>query len=464
MNRPFRIACTLGTMTALSACMMGAYKQPAMPVPAQWPQQVAPIPSPVASTGNVDAALSWQALVRDEKLQALLTTALINNRDLRITVANIGQARAQYRGAQRDRLPNIAAGGSVKIEEPLQGGDSSENWVTSIGITSFEIDLFGRMASLNEAARQRYLASEAGAKAARIALVAELSLAYIQLAADQDLLRESEISLATAERSLQLVQSRKAAGLVSGLDVNQAAGLLASTEADRLAAMTQVAQDRNALDLLVGVPVASDQLPTGLAALDPAIIQPQPDLSSQMLLRRPDVVQAEAALKAGYADVAAARARFFPTISLTSALGSASTALSALFTNGAFSWDVKPSASFPIFGGGGRENFEASKARREGLIASYEKTIQTAFREVADALAGLETIDAQLAAQNRLVTASEQSFTLSDRRYRAGIDSYFTRLDAQRSLTTARKAAIRTRLTQIGYRIALYRAIAPEAH
>lgn len=437
----------------LAGCNMApAYVRPAPAVPATLPTGEAYAPT----QPGVQPGLAWTQLVSDPALRTVIERALANNRDLRAALANILSARAQYRVQRAAQLPTLSGDAGANVTR------QNDSYSADIGISAFEIDLFGRVRNLSEAALETYLATQEGARATRITLIAETATAYATLAADQALLAVSRQTLASAQRSLTLTQSLKGAGLSGGLDVYQAQTIVEQAASDVAANVTQVAQDRNALNLLVGAPIEDALLPASLDSLIAGVARVPAGLSSDMLLQRPDVLQAEHQLKAANADIGAARAAMFPKISLTSAIGVASSALSSLFTGDAFTWSASPSASLPIFGGPARGNLDYSKAQRDLALAQYEKAIQTAFREVADALARDGTIDAQQAAQRRLVTASQRAYDLSEQRYRSGIDTFLNTLVNQRSLYSARRSAIATDLALVSNRLLLYRVIAAD--
>ncbi|MCP1470256.1 multidrug efflux system outer membrane protein [Sphingobium sp. OAS761] len=441
----------------LSGCSMAPpYARTAPPVPASFPTGAA-YEVPQAS---VVAGLPWIQLVQDAKLRTIIARALADNRDLRATLAAVDSARAQYRVERSAQFPTLAATADATIQR--RNGERQESYGADIGISAFEIDLFGRVRSQTRSALESYLATQEGARAARISLVAETATAYATLAADQDLLALSRETLASARRTLDLNRSLNAAGLAGKLDVHQAETIVEQAGADVAAYVTQVAQDRNAIELLAGAPVEDALLPLSLESLMPGIASVPAGLSSDILLQRPDVLQAEHQLKAANADIGAARAAMFPRISLTAAIGVASSALSALFDGGSSLWSAAPSASLPIFGGANRANLDYSKAERDRYLAQYEGAIQTAFREVSDALAREGTIEGQQAAQRRLVTASRNAYDLADQRYRAGIDTFLATLTSQRSLYAARRSAIATDLALISNRITLYRVIAAD--
>ena len=443
----------LASVTALAACNLApTYERPVAPVPPAWPSG-ASYPAPVSAD---KAGLPWTALVGDQRLRAIIDRALTNNRDLRVTLSNLLAARAQYRIQRAAQLPTVTADTSATFSR--RNDQRQDSYSADIGFSAFEIDLFGRLRNLSESALQSYLATQEGARAARIALVAETASAYAVLAADQQLLDVARGTLASAERTLALTQSLNGVGLSGKLDVHQAETVVEQARSDVAASVTQVAQDRNALDLLAGSPVEDALLPLSLSSLIGSTAQVPAGTSSDVLLQRPDVLQAEHQLQAANADIGAARAAMFPRISLTSAIGVASSALSSLFTGNAFTWSASPSASLPIFGGV-RANVEFSKAQQQAAVASYEDAIQTAFREVADALARAGTIGEQRRAQRALVIANESAYALSEQRYRAGIDPFLTTLVSQRSLYLARRGAIATDLELLRNRVTLYRVI-----
>lgn len=444
----------LTSLLMLSACDFAPkYVRPAPPVPATPPTGEA---YSVAQPGT-GAGLPWNQLVQDDRLRTLITRALDNNRDLRATLANVQSARALYKVQRSAQLPTITTDAGATISR--RNGERQNNYSADLGFSAFEIDLFGRVRNLTRAALETYLATEEGARSARIALVAETASAYTTLAADRDLLAVSRDTLESARRSLALTQSLNTAGLVGKLDVHQAETIVEQSNADVAAAVTQVAQDRNAIDLLAGAPTEDALLPVSLNDLTAHIAQVPANLSSEVILARPDVLEAEHRLKAANADIGAARAAMFPRISLTSAIGVASTALSSLFSGDGFAWSAAPSATLPIFGGQVRGNIEYSKAQRDVALAQYEGAIQTAFREIADGLAREGTIDDEAAAQQRLVTASGRAYALAEQRYRAGIDTFLNTLTSQRTFYNARRSAISTQLILVNNRILLYRVI-----
>lgn len=438
---------------ALAGCDLAPhYARPASPIPAALPSGGV---YPTAT--DQPPGLAWNTLILDERLRPLIVRALADNRDLRQTVANVAAARAQYRGQRSALFPTLDTGASANVT----GGrrNTINSYSADVGFSAFQIDLFGRQRNLTRAAFEQYLATDAGARSVRITLVGDIANAWITYAADMDRLAVARDTTASASRSLAITSELDRAGLVSKLDVNEAQTVLSQAEADVEAYSTQVAQDRNALQLLVGSPIEDAALPASLAEIDRAIAVPPAGLSSTILVQRPDVIEAEHQLKAANANIGAARAAFLPTITLTSALGFASTALSSLFTGGAFGWSVSPSATLPIFGGTNVANLAYARAQQDFYLAGYERAIQAAFRDVSDALARRGTIDRQRIAQRRLVEASQQSVTLSTAQYRAGISSYLNTLTAQRQLYAARQSEVSTVLADLSNRVALYTAI-----
>ena len=467
-----RAARTLLPIAALLAgCSLEpAYRRPATPVPLASPSG----PAYAAPRDEGLPSLSWRALFVDPALQAIIGQALLNNRDLRVAAANVESARAQYRIQRAAQFPSVGIeggisrenGSSANVSGSSSGGTTSASGGTrtvyslGVGLASFELDLFGRLRSLSRAEFDQYLATAAGARTARLTLVAELADAYYQLAADRSALAVAGATVRNAQRLVTLTDKRREAGISSRIDLSQARTILATARADVASYTTQVAQDRNALELLVGAPVADALLPESIERVDGRFGAVPTGLSSTVLLRRPDVVQAELELMAANARIGAARAAFFPTISLTGSAGFASSALSALFSGGAFRWSAGPGLTLPIFDGGATSgNLAYAKAQRALAVAQYERAIQTAFREVADALARRGTIDAELAARQDNAAAALDNYRLSDARYRAGIADFLASLDAQRTLYAAQQSLAAARLLRADSLVELYRAI-----
>lgn len=442
--------------TVLAGCDMAPkYVRPGAAAPAQWPQGAAYDP---ARPG--EAGMPWRQLFADPRLQTVIERALANNQDLQASLANVAAARAQYHVERSYQLPTIAAGMDASITHGSNTNQlNSESYSADVGFSSFELDLFGRVKNQAKEALETYLSTESGYRSARLTLVANVATAYITLASDRDLLRLAEQTRDSAQRTVDLTGKLHDVGLKPGDDLASAQTVLEQANSDIASQTTLVAQDRNALELLVGGPVEDALLPISLAELEPKIAQVPAGLSSEVLLRRPDVVEAEHTLKSTYAQIGSARAAFFPQITLTSTLGLASTALSKLFDLDGLYGSTSGSASLPILGGTNKGNLEYSKAQRDSSLASYQYAIQTAFKEVADALARRGTITAQRTAQERLVQAGQKSYNIANDRYRAGTDTFLNALVAQRSLYDYQQTRIQTVLADLSNRVTVYSAI-----
>ncbi|WP_225008662.1 efflux transporter outer membrane subunit [Novosphingobium percolationis] len=456
------------SLLALSACNLAPkYVQPAAPVPPALPQGAA-YPALAPGDGAVDA-MGWQAFFTDSRLKAVIAQALAGNRDLRATVANVERARALYRVQRAGQFPTIgaSAGASVTHNSTASastgsnfGSGTTESYSASASVSAFELDLFGKRRNLTRAAFESYLASDEGRKSAQIALVAEVANAWLTHAATADALAVARETLASQEQSLRVNSRREANGVGTGLDVAQAQTQVDSARAAVADYETDLAQAKNALDLLAGAPVTAENLPMTLGAGDQVLTNLPVGLESAVLLRRPDVVQAEHLLKAANADIGVARAAFFPSISLTGLLGLASQSLSSLFSGDAFRWSASGTASQTLFDfGGNAANLAASKAARDAALASYEGAIQSAFREVADALARRGTIDAKVAAQTSLADNAAKAARISQSRFANGVASYLEPLDAQRTAYAARQALVAARLARASNMVELYRSL-----
>jgi len=445
---------------ALSACNLApTYATPESAVPATLPTGPAYAPA----SGEA-LRTSWRGLLTDPRLQTLIDRATADNRSLRQTLAQVQGAEALYRAQRAAPLPTLGAGLTSTFSEgqtagTTTGGGSTESHQASLSVTSFEIDLFGRLRNQTTSAFETYLASDAGARSARVALVAQTASAWLTLAADQDLLKLAEDTRASAQRSLELTQALHERQLVSRLDVVSAQQVVEQARADVADYTRQVAQDRNALALLVGGPVSDDLLPPSLRELETKVGAPSAGLSSAVLLERPDVIQAEHQLRAANADIGAARAALFPSLSLTAAAGLISPSLSSLFDGGQDYWSVSPTVSAPIFTPGARANVDYSKAQRDAAVAGYQLAVQTAFQEAADALARAGTIAEQRAAQDAQAAAATEALRLGEIRYRAGIDTYLTTLTSQRSAYTASQGALGVLLEDLLNRVTLYQVL-----
>jgi len=448
----------------MAGCTMEPrYRAPALPVPDQWP-----IPATtVADAGTAATAtrdIGWRDFFVDPRLQRLIASALTNNRDLRVAVLNIESARAQYRIQRSALMPQIDASASyTKEQEPAVDFGfpfTSSYYQIGVGITSFELDLFGRVRSLTHQALEQYLAQEQARRGAQLGLIAEVANAYLTLASDRELVRLAQQTLKSQESSFGLTRQQHEIGAASGLDLAQAQTTVEQARADAARYEGNVAQDVNALTLLVGAQIDPSWLPEGFDAKTMGIDALPAGLPSNVLLRRPDVLAAEFTLRAANANIGAARAAFFPDISLTADVGSASAALSGLFKSGTATWAFEPQATPPIFHGGALlGQLKVSNVNRSIALAQYEKAIQSGFREVADGLALTATLARQRTAQEALAGATSRAFELSQRRYKVGRDSYLVVLDSERSNYSAQQALITTRLAEQSNRVTLYEAL-----
>lgn len=460
MIRLHSIALAIPLLLGACASMAPADDTPASPVPAAWPAGAAY--GTATATDTTAAATPWRSVMRDARLQGVIALALDNSRDLRKTLASIEAARAQYRVQRAAQLPTVNANLDGSRAQTVSGGSTvrSQSVSATVGLSAYEVDLFGRLRSLTQVELETYLATEDAARSTRITLIGETANAWLTLAADQARLALATRTLESAERSMALVKRRMDAGVSSRVDLRSAETVYQQARADLAGHVTSVAQDRNALELLVGHPVDEGLLPTDLPADADWLADVPAGLSSDVLLSRPDVQQAEHTLKAANANIGAARAALFPSVSLTAAGGVASAALSSLFSGGATIWSIAPALSLPIFdGGAGRAKVAVAEAQRQLQLSTYELAVQTAFREVADALAQRGTLVEQLAAQTALVEAATDSQRLAEARYQKGVDTYLNNLDAQRTLYSAEQAIISLRLTALENRVTLYRVL-----
>ena len=452
MSASLRKLSTLAAALLLAGCsFMPTYERPPAPVAPAFPY-------PSADAGTPAAQLPWESFFADARLRSLIATALANNRDLRVAVLNIAQARALYDIRNADRLPSVGLG-VAGTRAPNAAGDQTSVYTANLAFSSWEIDLFGRVASLSQSALAQYLATEEGRKAAQITLVASVANLWLNLAADEELLKLTRDTLATREETGRLTRLRFEQGVTSEIDFRLAQSLTESSRAALAQLERQRATDLNALALLIGQPVAPDFL-VGVTTLDIALPDVPAGLPSEVLVRRPDVRQAEQLLVSANADIGAARANFFPRITLTAGVGTASGELSGLFKGGSWGYTVAPSLLQPIFDAGrNRATLAGTEASRDIAVAQYERAIQQAFREVADALAGRATYGEQLRALAAVVEAEAARFRLARLRYENGVASYLDLLDAQRALFTAQTTLVQSRLAQLQNQVQLYRAL-----
>lgn len=449
--RPAALALALGTALVSGCSLMPKYERPAAPVAPAWL-------SPSATEGKPAADLPWQDFFTDAKLRGLIGIALANNRDLRVAVLNIEQARAQYDIRRADLFPTLGAQvGAARA--PNASGKLTNTYTAGLGFSAWEIDLFGRIRSLGEAALAQYVGTEEGRKAAQISLVSSVATTWLSVVADDEVLKITSDALVTREESLRLTKLRFDNGVSSEIDLRQAQSLVETARATLAQFTRQRAVDLDALALLIGQPVPADftiDATTATVSL-PDVPAGTP---SEVLTRRPDVRQAEQQLIAANANIGAARAAFFPHISLTSAFGTASGELSGLFKGGSWAFTASSQLLQPIFDAGrNRAGLASANVGRDIAVAQYEKAIQSAFREVSDALAGRATFGEQVRAQAAAVEATAVTYRLTDLRYRNGVASFLDLLDAQRSLFTAQQTLVQTRLQALQNQVLLYRAL-----
>lgn len=435
------------------------YARPSAPVPSTWDMGAK------ESNQNVQE-LSWQAFIHDERLSKVVAQSLEQSRDLRKAVANIEAARAMYRVQRSSEFPTIEAGATGSKARSLNSTTNTTSITQSssatVGISSYEIDFFGKARSLSESEFETYKGVEEAERSVRITLIAETVSAWLTYASDQSLLSLSQQTEASAKHSLALVQKRVELGIDSKVSQYNAQTIFQQAKADVASYTTKVAQDRAALELLVGARVDEALLPKELGSASKNWLADVPvGLSSEILLNRPDVLEAEHNLKAANANIGVARAAYFPSITLTTKGGVGSSTLSGLFSGGTSTiWSFVPNLSLPIFDAGEREaNLDYAKAKRDVYVATYESAIQTAFKEVSSALARRATIYDQYTAKEALVEASKQSYTLYDARYQKGVDTYLNALLSERSFYSSQQSLISVRLEELNNRVTLYRVL-----
>jgi multidrug efflux system outer membrane protein len=474
-------ALTFAIAAVLSACTLEPhYSRPAAPVPTTWNGDAAG----KADTASV-ADIGWRQFFPDPVLQRLIELALANNRDLRVAVLNVQAAQAQYRIQRADLFPTVSASALEQIEKYPSGvssgaasgtgasggatgtatsttskGQIIRFYEVGVGFTSYEIDLFGKIRSLKHEALEKYFATEATQRASQLTLVAEVASAYLAILADESILKVTRDTLDSQTSSFNLIKKSLDAGTSTELALKQAATTVDTARANLAAYTRQEAQDRNALMILLGVPIPEDiSFVTDINSENLSADVPV-GIPSEVLTRRPDVLAAEHQLVAANADIGATRAAFFPSILLTAQAGTASAALSGLFKPGSGAWTFSPQINLPIFtGGANTANLDLSKIEKNVNIAQYEKTLQSAFREVDDALAARNTLDEQLTAQRALLDDSADSYRLADMRFRSGVDSFLPVLDAQRALYSAQQAVVSLELLRLQNMATLYKAL-----
>ncbi|MGK9048678.1 efflux transporter outer membrane subunit [Stutzerimonas chloritidismutans] len=460
MPKTVSFASVLALATALAGCSLApTYQRPEAPIARQWN---AGSDSRAVSVRELD----WQSFIVDPELQRLVDVALANNRSLRQSLLDIEQARAQYRIQRADRVPGLsgtATGSRQRVPSSLPvTGASDETRSYQVGLTlpEYELDLFGRIKSLSDAALEQYLATEAAARAAQVAMVAEVSQAYLTYAGAQQRLELVQRTLASREQSLSLTSQRRLAGAATALDYQEALGLVEQSRAELEVTLRERKQAFNALVLLLGTPDAASVIPAEPREQLRLLQDIAPGAPSELLENRPDIIAAEHRLKARNADIGAARAAFFPRISLTGTYGSSSEELSGLFQGGSRTWSFLPTLSLPIFDAGrNRANLDLAEVRRDSAVAEYEGSIQTAFREVADALAASDTLLREESARRAFAATSTEALKLARARYEGGVDDHLRYLDAQRSNFVNELAVIETATQRQIALVSLFRSL-----
>jgi multidrug efflux system outer membrane protein len=461
----------IAILSMASACLAGCstmaprYTRPDAPVATIWPTGPAYKNSVAQSGDPVAFALKWDEFFVNAQLQKLITLALTNNRDLRVAALNVEKSRAQYRIQRADLLPtlNSNAGASVqRLPAEVSGtGQSmvSRNYSLNLGLSTYELDFFGRIRSLKDQALEQFLATDQARRSVQISLVSEVANNYLTLAADRERLKLAFDTLESQQASYRLIQKRFTAGAASELDLHQAQTSVDAARVDVARFSTQVARDENLLTLVVGAQLPTELLPTGFSAVGTLRELPS-GVPSEVLQRRPDIMQAEHILRSANANIGAARAAFLPRITLNTSIGTSSDELTGLFAPGSLAWGFAPQLTLPIFDyGRNSAGLTVAERDRDISLALYEKAIQVAFREVADALAQNGTIAEQLEAQQSLTQATSESYRLSQLRYQSGITGYLNVLDSQRSLYGAQQALISLNLTRLSNLVTLYKVL-----
>ena len=443
----------LAVVLALSGCtMIPKYERPAMPVAAQYPEATEAKAGPAASD------IAWQNFFAEERLKKLIELALANNRDLRVAMLNVEQSRAQYRITRSTSFPSVNGGGSFTRSHAADV--TSDQWSASLGTTAYELDLFGRVRSLNKQALEKYFATAEAQRSAQISLVAEVADEYFTLRQAEEQLQLARQTLATVQESYDLNKATFNAGAANELDLRTAEGQVQTAKINILTYERQLAQAQNALVLLVGQSLPTD-LPAPRSLSDTNVVADIPaGLPSELVQRRPDILQAEHTLRAANANIGAARAAFFPSIKFTGSIGTTSDEFSKLFGAGTGVWSFSPQVTVPIFTGGqNRADLDSAKVSARIEVANYEKAIQTAFREVADALVANSSYAAQIDAEAALINAQKIRFDLANARYRQGEDSYLNVLSAQQDLYSAQQGLLQAQFNKLASQISLYQAL-----
>jgi len=458
----------LGTCFFLDGCgapRKVAFSLPKTPTPSTWKAGLSDQEAQADSGAPAAVDLKWEEFFIDDNLRHVIQLALDNNRDLRLAALNVEKVEARYRLQGAQRHPTVSAGTSADsyyMPRDMTNNDKSYTYDShrqGAGVSSWELDLFGRVRSLTNEALEQYLTSEQGRIATRMSLVSSVASSYLNLAGDRDSLRLAQATLDAQKATYELVRRTRDYGIKSDLDVREAQSQVQSAQVDVARYTGQLTLDENALDLVVGAPVPADLLPIELGS-DQSLKDISAGLPSEVLLRRPDILQAEHKLKAAYANIAAARAAFFPQITLTGGAGFLSGAVSQLFSFRALSWEFAPQTSVPIFDAGTRKTkYRISQVERDSAVAEYEKAIQTAFREVSDSLSQRSRLLEQQQAQQALVNTLRETYQLTEARYKAGVENYLSVLVAQRSLYSGQQSLVSLRLSRLSNLVRLYKVL-----
>lgn len=463
MHKSFRLL-PLVTVLALSGCMSLApdYERPEAPVAQVWPQDEASRNAELL----VNGLAQWSDFFTDARLHQLISLGLENNRSLRSAVFNVERARALYNVSRSELLPSVAAVADETAKRTPESVSTTGRQVTShtysasLAMTSYELDLFGRVRSSNEMALQSYFQTQAAQRTAQMTVVTEIASTWLSLGAAKAQLKLAADTLTSQQESLKLIEHSYEYGASSQLDVQRAKQTVATAQNAHAAALRSVAQMRNALTMLVGAPVPENLEPNGIELNVTTKVSAVSNVPSEVLLNRPDIAAAEAVLKSANANIGVARANFFPRIALTGSIGTISPEFSNLFDGGTRFWNWAPSVSLPIFTGGANiSNLRAAQAQQKAAVAEYEYAIQTAFREVADALAVEGTVADQLKASEDMAAVTAESYRLAQERYQSGADSYLSVLDSQRSNFSAQQSLITAQLARATSYVTLYKVM-----
>jgi multidrug efflux system outer membrane protein len=442
-----------------------------MPIAPTWhsglPAAQTPASAAVAASAPAATEVKWRDYYTDDTLRQVISLALKNNRDLRIAVLNVEKAMAQYRLQRANQFPEldaIASGDVYRVPGTMNqsgvGGYTSETNKIGVQVSSWELDFWGRLKNLSRQQMELYLASDQGRISTQISLIASVASQYLTVGSDQENLRLAQATLESQKASYGLARQSRDHGVDSDLDVSESLSQVQAAQVDVVKYTRQLNVDQNELEVLVGAPIPAELLPSGLLP-DKALKDISAGMPSEVLLRRPDIIEAEHNLKSSYANLAAARAAYFPTITLTAGAGVTSGSLADLFKGGPGTWEFAPQVTLPIFDGGARNaNYKTAKVERDTYIANYQKTIQIAFQEVSDALNGRERLLEQEEAQRAEVETLAETYRLTDARYKAGIDSYLSVLVAQRSLYSGQQSLISTQLARLTNLVTLYKVLA----